>query len=228
MIKALIVDDNLQYVKSILNTTINKFKDIHIEYIATTAKEAIDIISNNQIDLIFLDLNLPDQDGIYIIRQIDFLNIINKPYIVVISEDRKLIEELTEKHILLDVISKFDDSQLLYDKIRKIVHEIKYYRNEKEIKDLIIAELSSMEYNWKYKGTLYLFETILYIYQSNNMDLLDNLEKNVYKYISYINGKGIDNIKTNIIKATNAINGKNDLTPKLVISNILTKIISIY
>ena len=57
MIKALIVDDNLQYIKNILNTTINKFSEIHIEYIATTAKEAINVISNNQIDLIFLDLN---------------------------------------------------------------------------------------------------------------------------------------------------------------------------
>ena len=35
MIKALIVDDNLQYIKNILNTTINKLSDIHIEYIAS-------------------------------------------------------------------------------------------------------------------------------------------------------------------------------------------------
>lgn len=76
MIKALIVDDNLQYIKNILNTTINKLSDIHIEYIATTAKEAINVISNNQIDLIFLDLNLPDENGIYIIDQIKYLNTI--------------------------------------------------------------------------------------------------------------------------------------------------------
>ena len=73
-----------------------------------------------------------------------------------------------------------------------------------------------------------MLETILYIYQNNNMDLLDNLERNVYKYISYRNGKKINNVKTNIIKATNAIKNGDNLTPKFVVSNILTKIISNY
>ena len=73
-----------------------------------------------------------------------------------------------------------------------------------------------------------MFEKILYIYQNNNMDLLDNLEKNVYKYISYRNGKKINSIKTNIIKATSAIKNGDNLTPKFVVSNILTRIISNY
>lgn len=228
MIKALIVDDNLQYIKKILNTTINKFSDIHIEYIATTAKEAINVISNNQIDLIFLDLNLPDENGIYIIDKIKYLNTIKNPYIVIISEDRKLIEIINERQISFDVISKFESNNIIYNRIKKIIHEIKFSTNEKEIKEFVVSEMSNIGYNWKYKGTLYMLETILYIYQNNNMDLLDNLERNVYKYISYRNGKKINNVKTNIIKATNAIKNGDNLTPKFVVSNILTKIISNY
>ena len=216
MIKALIVDDNLQYIKNILNTTINKFSDIHIEYIATTAKEAINIISNNQIDLMFLDLNLPDENGIYIIDKIKYLNTIKNPYIVIISEDRKLIEIINERQISFDVISKFESNNIIYNRIKKIIHEIKFSTNEKQIKEFVVSEMSNIGYNWKYKGTLYMLETILCIYQNNNMDLLDNLERNVYKYISYRNGKKINNVKTNIIKATNAIKNGDNLTPKFV------------
>ena len=131
MIKALIVDDNLQYIKNILNTTINKFSDIHIEYIATTAKEAINVISNNQIDLMFLDLNLPDENGIYIIDQIKYLNTIKNPYVVIISKDRKLIEVVNKRQISFEVISKFESNNIIYDRIRKIIHEIKFSTNEK-------------------------------------------------------------------------------------------------
>ena len=225
MIRTLIVDDNLEYVKKILNNTINSFKEICVQFIATTAKEAIDILSNNRIDLVFLDLNLPDKDGIYIIEKIELLNIMKNPHIVIISEDIKLIEKVNSKHITFDIISKFEEQDSIYNKIKKIVHEINYIENEKEIKDFIISELSNIGYNWKYKGTLYIFECILYIYRCNNMDLLDNLEKNVYKYVSYKNRKRIDNIKTNIIKATNAIKSENNLTPKFVVSTVLTKMV---
>ena len=63
MIKTLIVEDNLEYVKNTLNNTLSKFEDIQIRYIATTVKEAVNIIYNNKIDLIFLDLKLPDSSG---------------------------------------------------------------------------------------------------------------------------------------------------------------------
>lgn len=227
MINTLIVDDNLAYIKNILNTTINKFSEIHITYIATTAKEAINIISNNQIDLIFLDLNLPDKNGIYIIDQLKYLNTIKTPYIIIISEDVQLME-LINKRQISDIISKFENTDTIYHRIKKVIHEIKYNTNEKEIKNFVVSEMSNMGYNWKYKGTIYMLETILYIYQNNNMDLLDNLEKNVYKYISYKRGKNINNVKTNIIKATNAINNGDNLTPKLVVSNILTRIMRNY
>lgn len=43
MIKTLIVEDNLEYVKNTLNNTLSKFEDIQIRYIATTVKEAVNI-----------------------------------------------------------------------------------------------------------------------------------------------------------------------------------------
>lgn len=54
------------------------------------------------------------------------------------------------------------------------------------------------------------------------MDLIENLESNVYKYIAYKYEKTILNIKTNIINSTRIVQRKNKyITPKFVISNIL-------
>lgn len=112
--------------------------------------------------------------------------------------------------------------------------------NEKEISKItkkIKNELLLLGYNFKLKGTQYLLETIKYIYIKNDMSLLENLEKNVYKYIAENNGKKVLNIKTSIIKATNYVYNYQDekkiyeyfsieikITPKLVISTILNKL----
>lgn len=67
---------------------------------------------------------------------------------------------------------------------------------------------------------------------SNNLDLLDNLESNVYKYVSFKYNKSLNNIKTNIIKATMKINRNKqmyiDYTPKLVISDVVIRLLNNY
>ena len=231
MIKALIVDDNLLYVKNVFNTIINRIDNVHINYIATNVKEALQIINNNQIDLIFLDLKLPDGSGLDIITEVKCSNYAKKPNIIILSEYKELITNNLGDNII-NVIGKLEENELIYNKILKSVNAINFSTFESSIKELVISRLTKIGYNWKYKGTLYILETIMYIYQHNNIDLLDNIEKNVYKYISYKHNKSINNIKTNIIKSTNSIRNNDyttiNLTPKFVISNILTEIINKY
>lgn len=231
MIKALIVDDNLLYVKNVFNTIINRIDNVHINYIATNVKETLQIINNNQIDLIFLDLKLPDGSGLDIITEVKCSNYTKKPNIIILSEYKELITNNLGDNII-NVIGKLEENELIYNKILKSVNAINFSTFESSIKELVISRLTKIGYNWKYKGTLYILETIMYIYQHNNIDLLDNIEKNVYTYISYKHNKSINNIKTNIIKSTNSIRNNDyttiNLTPKFVISNILTEIINKY
>lgn len=227
MIKAIIVDDNIEYSKNILNCIINKIEDIHITHIAVTGEEAINIISSNDIDLVFLDLKLPDYNGIDVIKKINTLNNIKQISYIIISGELSLINKLIDNKNILTIINKLDDNENIYNKIFNSIHTLNYIKNEKEIKKFILSEISNMGYNLKHKGTKYIIESINYIYESNNMDLLDNLEKNVYVYIPYKYKKSINNIKTNIIRATNYIPANNLLekyTPKSVISSILVKI----
>ncbi len=109
--------------------------------------------------------------------------------------------------------------------------------NTKLIKQKIEEQLMALGYNFKYKGTKYLIDCILFVYEKNNIELLDNLEQNVYKYIAIKNNSSITNIKTTITKSTNYTYTYQDknifiqyfsldikITPKLVISTILSKL----
>lgn len=227
MIETLIVDDNLEYVKNTLNNILSRFKDIQIRYIATTVREAINIIDNNRIDLILLDLNLPDLNGLEIIKKIKSFNSIEKIRIIIISGDDILINKANYEYKINNIINKLEKEETIYKKIKQIVDEINSVKIEKNIKEIIVREITNMGYNWKYKGTNYLLEVIWYIYTSNNLDLLDNLENNVYKYIAYKNKKNVNNIKTNIVKSTEKLikQKENAMTPKEVINIILNKLI---
>lgn len=229
MINTLIVDDNLVYVKNILNTAINDFDEVRVTHIATTVIEAFNILENNSIDLVFLDLKLPDNNGIEIIKKVKSINCVKEPEIIIISEDKQLMNKVISDYKIYNIISKLEKDDILHRKIEEIIRNIYISNNKGNIRAFISNELEKIGYNWKYKGTHYILEAIIYIYQSNNMDLLDNLEKNVYKYISYHYNKSVNNIKTNIIKATNYIDKDKQYienpTPKLVISDILNKLI---
>lgn len=229
MINTLIVDDNLVYVKNILNIAINDFDEVRVTHIATTVIEAFNILENNSIDLVFLDLKLPDNNGIEIIKKVKSINCVKEPEIIIISGDKQLMNKVISDYKIYNIISKLEKDDILHRKIEEIIRNIYISNNKGNIRAFISNELEKIGYNWKYKGTHYILEAIIYIYQSNNMDLLDNLEKNVYKYISYHYNKSVNNIKTNIIKATNYIDKDKQYienpTPKLVISDILNKLI---
>lgn len=110
-------------------------------------------------------------------------------------------------------------------------------RVKKDIRREITNQLLLLGYNFKLKGTQFLFEAILYIYEKKETSLVENLERNVYSHIAIRNNKTVTNIKTNIIKSTNYVYTYQDkkvlyeyftldikITPKLVISTILNKL----
>ena len=228
MIKTLIIDDNLQYSKNILNNILSRFKDIQVLYIASTYQEGIDIILKNQVDLIFLDLKLPDYNRFKIIEDLKYVDCLKKPRIIIVSGDSELLEQAIKSNNVCEIIRKIDDYESIYEKIGNIVNDIRYEINHKKVEESIFMEILDLGYKLKYKGTQYIIEAIKYIYVSNNFDLLDNLEQNVYKFISLKYKKSINNIKTNIIKATNKRENEKmklyDLTPKQTIITILNKI----
>ena len=69
MIKVLIIDDNYEYVQNLFNIlNENIDNDIKIEKICGDGKIALDYILNSNIDVILLDLNIPNINGIEILK----------------------------------------------------------------------------------------------------------------------------------------------------------------
>lgn len=160
----------------------------------------------------------------------------NKINILIINKNLKLDynQTLFDNIILID---KNIDDNAITQNLNIINNTILSNTNTKLIKQKIEEQLMTLGYNFKYKGTKYLIDCILFVYEKNNIEILDNLEQNVYKYIAIKNNSSINNIKTTITKSTNYTYTYQDknifiqyfsldikITPKLVISTILRKL----
>lgn len=206
-LKIVIADNCIKNIKFIMNRIINNVEEINIKsYIATTEEVVLKTVSENEINAILVNPKSIDTTNI---KEIDVITI---------------EESINEKQIMDNLIS--------------INERLINGADIKNINKKVIFELSNLGYNFKLKGTQYIVETIMYIYKSQSVELLENLEENVYKVIAIKNNKSLNNIKTNIIKSTKFVDtyqNKNILykyfsldikiTPKLVISTILNKII---
>lgn len=196
-------------------------------------------------NIIIANKNL--QNIVYLVNTINYYNMF-KSYVATTNEELEKIMS----HVQIDAIFRdsdfviesnikeipiFDTNNII-SKINEYFSKVsKYILYRDEYKEKITNQLSILGYNFKFKGTKYLLESILYIYEIDNEEAIENLEQNVYKYIAIKNNKTVTNIKTNIIKSTNyvykfqnkeilykyfSLNIK--ITPKLVISTILNKL----
>ncbi len=85
-IKALVVDD-VQVMRSLL---ISSLKTLHITDIkeAADAQSALAIFSSGDIDIVFLDINMPGVNGLDLIRQLRSMN--PNAFIVMVSGESSL------------------------------------------------------------------------------------------------------------------------------------------
>lgn len=77
------------------------------------------------------------------------------------------------------MLFKYIKNEIIKSKIKNTINTINYFQKASKINKTIVNELKKLGYNFKYKGTHYIYNTVVYIYTSNNFDLLDNLE-NLY------------------------------------------------
>lgn len=75
--------------------------------------------------------------------------------------------------------------------------------NEKVVKNKIEKELMKISYNFSYKGTEYLVETIYILYKSFNKSAYErNFEYEIYPIVAQKYNTSTNNVKCNIRNAT--------------------------
>mgnify|MGYP004458452605 FL=1 len=194
-IKTLIISNNLEHLVYIFNT-INKIDNLKIICIATNNVEILSALKKTQFNLILFDYSLLDLTENTILNEIYD----NTSNIVAIFEKSISDKKNITSSIFLESVNI--NSTFLYSNLNNIVTKISKSFETDRVEQYIINELLSIGFDFKYKGTKYLLETILYIYKNKRLELLENLEENVYKYVANINNKSILNVKTNIIRST--------------------------
>lgn len=103
----------------------------------------------------------------------------------------------------------FEENQRLSHKSLSSICDLAKNRiNEKRLK--IAEELEKVGYNFKYKGTQYLLDTILEI-QKDDIVTLDSLQGTYYPSVAKKYNKTVHNIKNCIISATNNMYYESDI-----------------
>ena len=208
MVNILIADDNIYYAKmlmNIINTDINS--NIKVTHIAVDGKETLEILQNNKIDIVLLDLKMPIYDGTYILEKLNKDQ--RKKYeksIIIISGEIEMMYKLKiyDQPCVYCILNKVCSISEIVDKINELVKEKEQIKKISNVKNKIIKQLQYLNYNLAHKGTQYLIDAILLIYESGEYDIF-NLKEDVYPIVAKKYNKTLHNIKCDINKANDCM-----------------------
>lgn len=205
MVNVLVVDDNLNYSKNLINIITSKNSKIRLYNICTDGEEAIEIINKHakDIDIILLDLKLPNYTGIEILEYLENNKFEKyKDSIIAISGELEFLLKIRTNKYIYSFINKVSSFDSVLKEINNLIKLKEAEKNSIEYK--VHKELEKLNFNFSYIGTQYLFETIIILYKEYN-DCFESkkLEKSIYPIISKKYRKTVNNIKTNIINASN-------------------------
>ena len=200
MIKVLISEDDIYYATLLMNSINEINNNIRVIGIAQNGLETLQKISDNEIDIILLDLIMPKLDGYQVLEKIKD----NKKYensCIVISGDFSEFWKLKNNSLVYRVLPK----NIGINNIVKNINELIIYKEqanyENKVNYKIRKELIILGYDFSHKGTIYLFKAIKYVMFNLDKEL-ENLEKAIYPIISKKYTTSIHNIKCSINRAT--------------------------
>ena len=200
MYNLLLIEEDLQQMKIIINYIGKKFNNIRIVNVSYELEECIELLKANDIDIIVLDSVYNKNTESELIKYIEKNNLYQYKKSIIVKTN-KLKHKLNDKfnQYVLSYIDNIEEIEYVLELITN--KEIKKI-NLEQVKKQIHKELNEINYNYSYKGTKYLEETILEIYKKN-LAFEGNLEKEIYPIIANKYKKKIETIYGNIKFATN-------------------------
>lgn len=197
MVNILLVEEDKNYSINILNCINLKNTNLKIAGIVTNIKDIAPILTQNNIDIILVDINKSNYKE-FIMSDYDY-NVL----IILLVEDNCITPELINNSYILGIISKTDDFNKINYNINNLIN--KKQQNEILIEDMIkkriINELNYLGYDFLHKGSKYLVESI-YITYTLDSNYEYNLEKDIYPKVEKKYNQTWNNIKSAIRYAT--------------------------
>lgn len=174
MLNMIIADDNLVFIKNIYNKLIKKINKLHCIALVTTGKEAIQNIEKYQPEILLLDLEMPNGNGIEVINFINKYRYSTK--VIVISA---YIDKLYNNYDnILPKIEAILPKPLDINRLEEIINNTTY----DNINNYVQNELGRFNFNKKSIGYKYLASTIIIVIQNNKIKF--NLKNDIYKEVS--------------------------------------------
>lgn len=198
MLKLLVVEDNVMQSKQIINFISENNDDIKLYNMAYTYKEAIDIVKAQLVDIILLDLKLPDGLGTDIVGYLHNNNLTKYlQSVIVVSGENELFLTIHDSPYVFSYIPKPYSLDVIYDDMVSLVRT----KKDNVVLNKINQELAFLHYNFSYNGTRYLAEVIFELYNLYD-SYKDVLLKDVYSIVAKKHDKSVNTIHGNIKQST--------------------------
>ena len=169
-INILMIDDNLNLIEMV-KEYFKENENINIAYQANDGEEGIKQIEKyqNKIDLIILDLIMPNKDGIYVLNEMKKRNLKNKIIVATSYNAAEVIREVSEFGVSYYILKPFDLSILekrIYDIMEKESsnQNIDFYTSNLQIS--ITKMLHELGIPSHIKGYQYIREAVNVIFEN--------------------------------------------------------------
>lgn len=222
MCNFIIYNNNLNLIKKYGNIIFSNFSDIHLCGIASNKKELESILNTQKVNLIIISYADSIKPSLLPIIN----NIENK--IIICEDDNHLLK--STKHILYLSINSTTESTI--KKLKLFTPHV----DEELIRKRVKKILEKFNFNFKLIGTKYLLEAIVYSYFTREKYLFENLEKQIYPYVSQKYNVNPLTIKWAIIRSINSMKSKSnpscmqsfllDDSEKITSKNIISVIVN--
>jgi len=197
----LIIEDDIVQSHFMANYICKEISNIRLYNIATTGKEALNIIKDKKINIIILDLNLPDMTGIDILNYIDKENIQGlDASIIIVTGEMELLRQVKNNKYIYTYYSKVNGYETIINDIKNIVDEKQKTQKSDLITEQIKNELQKLKFNFSYIGTKYLYDCIKECYDREDIYNI-NLKSDIYPILAKKYNKTINSIKSCIFKS---------------------------
>ncbi|MBK8488844.1 MAG: response regulator transcription factor [Chitinophagales bacterium] len=107
MIKCVAIDDEPKAIEIIKNH-VSKIEYLQLEHVFTDALKAIKYLQENEIELLFLDINMPDIDGLNFVKHLS-----KKPMVIFTTAHSEYAIESYEVEAIDFLLKPFDFSRFL-------------------------------------------------------------------------------------------------------------------
>ena len=177
----LMIDDNVNLI-GMVKEYFSGNDDINICFEAHDGEEGIDVLENNKdkIDLIILDLIMPNKDGIYVLNEMKKRGIDKKVIVATSYNAQEVIREVSEYGVSYYILKPFDLS-ILEKRIKEITDkkesdDIDFYASNLQVS--ITKMLHELGIPSHIKGYGYIREAVYIIFE--NPDVIGGITKELY------------------------------------------------